>query len=44
MIWDIILYVLATIGGLMVGLFVLFYILAVFIIQVEPFYDNDSKN
>jgi len=42
MLGNIILYTLATIGGLMVGLLILLYLLAAFIsIDMEPFYDKD---
>lgn len=42
MLGNIIFYTLATIGGLMVGLLILFYLLAAFLsIDVEQFDDKD---
>ena len=42
MLGNIILYTLATIGGLMVGLLILFYLFAAFLtIDVESFYDKN---
>lgn len=42
MLGNIILYTLATIGGLMIGTLIVLYLLSNFIsIDVEPFYDKD---
>lgn len=41
MLGNIILYTLATIGGLMIGLLILFFLFAAFVsIDAESFYDK----